>query len=125
MKTLNRLAILLLMAVALVSCEWEDDDFLGAWESYAYNDGHGEYELYDNDRSTYVFYSDGTGYYSQWNFSTDFRWSEYSYGHLVLHHSDNLVEDFYYRFDRGDMLVSGDRSFYTYTVFSYRGRHHY
>ena len=130
MKTLQRLTLLVLVALSLNACNWDDDDFLGTWESYAYCDGYDEYELYDYERVVYAFYNDGTGYYSQYDsyynrwYTTDFRWDEYSHGHLYLRHSDGLTEDFYYRFDHGDMLVSESPSMYTYTVFSYQGRHY-
>ena len=124
MKTLQRLTLVLVLALALGACRWEDDDFLGTWESYAYFDGYDEYELYLDERSTYSFYRDGTGFYSQLGYRNEFVWDEYNRGHLYLRHSDGDVEDFYYKFSRGDMLVSPTPSFRTYTVFRYRGSHY-
>lgn len=131
MKTLKRLTLLMILALAFSGCDWEDDDFLGTWESYAYYDGWDEFELYNDERCSYSFYRDGSGRYTQIDpvtrryYSTDFIWDEYSRGHLYLRHSDGEVEDFYYRFSRGDMLVSSSPSFHTYYVFSYRGNHRY
>ncbi|MBO4870782.1 MAG: hypothetical protein J5565_02220 [Muribaculaceae bacterium] len=123
MKTLKYLTMLLLMTFAVNSCGFEEDDFLGTWESYAEYNGYEEYELYDYERVIYAFYNDGTGFYTQSGRRTQFYWDELSRGHLYLRHSDGLTEDFFYRFDRGDMLVSTDRSFRTYQVFAYIGRY--
>lgn len=122
MKTVKYLIVLLLMSVMLAGCEFDDrDEFLGTWDSFAYFDGYDEYEQYDYERTTYAFYADGTGYYIQDNLRTTFYWDRMSSRHLYLRHSDGLVEDFYYRFDRGDMLVSADPSFHYYTVYRYVG----
>ena len=118
--------MLLVMTLAVSSCGFEKNDyldFLGTWDSYAYFDGYDEYELYNSERVSYSFYDDGTGFYIQNNLRTQFYWDEISRGYLRLHHSDGLTEDFYFRFDRGDMLVSDSRSFYTYYVFAYAGRY--
>ncbi|GEM_PF-3098927 len=122
MKTAKYLFTLLLMSVMLSGCEFDDrDDFLGTWESYAECDGYEEYEQYAYERTTYSFYADGTGYYIQNNLRTTFYWDRLSSRHLYLRHSDGLVEDFYYRYDRGDMLVSADPTFYTYIIYRYVG----
>ena len=110
----------LLMGVCLSGCNWTDDDFLGTWESYAYYDGYEEYNIYGIDRVRYTFYDDGTGLYVQNNgLRTHFEWHEYRYGHFYLRHSDGLTEDLYYRFDRGDLIMSDSPNFYTYTVYRY------
>ena len=130
MKTLQRLTWLLLLAVLVGGCELVEDDFLGTWESYAYYDGYEETGLYPDEYCTYAFFRDGTGIYSRQNsingrmYETDFRWQELSRGHLYLRHSDGEVEDFYYRFRGGDMLVSSTPSFHTYMIYAYRGRHY-
>ena len=123
MKRVKYLMMLLVMTLAVSSCGFESNDFLGTWESFAYFDGYEEIGLYDYERVSYSFYNDGTGFYVQNNLRTQFYWDEYSHGHLYLRHSDGLTEHFYYRYDRGDMLVSGDRSFSTYTVFAFTGRY--
>ena len=118
MKTLKYMAMLLLMTFALSGCGFDEDDFLGTWESYAEYDGYEEYELYDYERESYTFYNDGTGIYVHNNIPSYFRWTELSRGHLLLQHDNYLDEDFFYRFDRGDMLVCTDRMFHTYRVFA-------
>lgn len=116
--------LLFTLTVAMSGCSWEDDNFLGTWESFAYSDGYNEYELSYYERVTYSFYNDGTGFYVQNNgLRTQFYWTEYSRGHLYLRHSDGLTQDFYYRFDRGDMIMSESPGFYTYTVLRYRGHY--
>ena len=122
MKTIKYLFALALMSVMLTGCGLDDkDEFLGTWESYAFCDGYEEFEQYDYERMTYCFYDDGTGYYIQGTIRTTFYWDKMSGRHLYLRHSDGLTEDIYYRFDRGDMLMSGEPSFHTYTVFQYVG----
>ncbi|MBO7609393.1 MAG: hypothetical protein J6S96_04245 [Muribaculaceae bacterium] len=122
MKTVKYLFTLLMLSVMLSGCGWDDrEDFLGTWESYAYCDGYDEYEQYDYERVTYAFYDDGTGYYIQESLRTTFYWDRIGSRHLRLRHSDGLTEDFYYRFDRGDMLMSSNNSFHEYLVFRYIG----
>ena len=36
----------------------------------------------------------------------------------MLRHSDGLLEDVYYEFDDGYLLMSSDPSFFTYRVYS-------
>lgn len=116
------LTIVAVMAMSLSSCDerfWRDD-VLGTWGLIAYSDEYNEYSVgyHDYMYEEYVFYEDGSGFYtSNSGVRTQFYWDEYSSRHLVLKHSDGMVEDFYYRYDRGDLVMSHDPSFVYYYVY--------
>ena len=61
MKRVKYLMMLLVMTLAVSSCGFESNDFLGTWESFAYFDGYEEIGLYDYERLTYSVSSGGSG----------------------------------------------------------------
>lgn len=123
MKKIYQLMMLALIGVAFSSCVYEHDPyydapFLGTWESVLYGEGNHEYDLHPGEWHKYVFYSDGTGAYTQADgLRTKFYWDDYAGRKLVLRHSDGLLETLYYDFDGRFMLMSTRHDFYTYYVY--------
>jgi len=107
-----------LLTLGLTACNIHER-YWGTWGLVAVNEGFGEYDILTIDYEEYSFYDNWTGrYQSNSGVYTSFTYDEYSRDHLVLHHSDGLLEDVYYEFDDGYLLMSSDPSFYTYRVYS-------
>ncbi len=113
--------IVLAMAVVLTAChdDYYDAPFLGTWESIYFGQNGQEYSLRSDEYHRYVFYSDGTGAYTQADgLQTKFVWNEYGSDQIYIRHNDGLDETLYYYFDRdGYLIMSTDYRFYTYYVY--------
>lgn len=121
MKKIYTLMLLGVLALCVSSCgdRYYSERYWGTWGLVAVNEGSGEYDILSVDYEEYSFYDNWRGrYQSNSGVYTNFDYDDYGRGHLVLHHSDGLVEDVYYEFDDGYMLMSSDPSFYTYRVYA-------
>lgn len=110
-----------LLTLGLTACgdRYFSERYWGTWGLVAVNDGYGEHDILTIDYEEYSFYDNWTGrYQSNSGVYTSFTYDEYSRDHLVLHHNDGLLEDVYYEFDDGYLLMSSDPSFFTYRVYS-------
>jgi hypothetical protein len=110
-----------LLTLGLTACgdRFFSERYWGTWGLVAVNDGYGEHDILTIDYEEYSFYDNWTGrYQSNSGVYTSFTYDEYSRDHLVLRHSDGLLEDVYYEFDDGYLLMSSDPSFFTYRVYS-------
>lgn len=117
--------VLVVLGLSFNSCEvhsyYDDAPFLGTWEAIAFGHGNHERDLYVDEFHRYVFYSDGTGVYSQSDgLRTRFYWDERGYNQIELRHSDGLREYYYYDFDGRYMLLSTTRDFYEYFLYEPR-----
>ncbi len=127
MKKIQYTLMMLVMTVMLSGCDTTWFDSLeGRWDLVSVVEYGSEYTV--RDYETYVFQPDGWGYYvDNMGYTYEFYWEDSDYGSnrtVRLTYSDGLVDYMYYDFEHGDLLLSYDRNFRSYRVFSYRG-HHY
>ena len=126
MKRIGYYMTALALMLVLSACD-EDwfDSLTGRWELISVVEHGHEYTTQDYD--VYVFDHDGRGYYEDQNgYRYEFWWTDNGYGNnrsVRIEYYDGLEDMFYYDFDRGDLLLSYDRSFRSYRV--YRSRGHY
>ncbi len=121
MKRFLQLMMIVVIGLGFTSCDnqyYNDAPFLGTWESIRYGENGYEYDLRLDEFHKYVFYSDGTGVYRQYDgLVTRFFWDDYPPNKLQLRQSDGLNEYLYYDFDGRYMLLSTHSNFRTYYLY--------
>ena len=122
----NLLVVALLGVVALSCDEPYRSHFYGTWESISFVQNGIEYSIGYGDYETYSFFDDGTGIYTnELGGRMDFYWDEYDYDQLKLRYFNGETVWVYYRFDRGDLLMTRDASWWNYWVYRYTSGRYY
>lgn len=126
MKKIYSSLILLIMMMAVSSCEINDYDseLLGRWQLVAILDNGYEYEPTAREYEEYTFYRGGSGlYYNDFGVRVDFWWDQHGYDRVDIRYSDGApTEHLYYGFSRGDLVLYDNYSRRTGRIFRYAGR---